>query len=494
VVELLDLTFAYELFVGMIANVKSAPPLVLARLAVLLVACALQAAVHAQDRVSLTESTIAWQTVKYATDANNGFVDGSLDENVIVDRTFRTWVLENRYLKVTLLPEFGGRILSIVYKPTGHEELYRAQVGMPYGMKAGNFYYDWMMVYGGIFPTLPTAEHGKTWLKPWDFKIVERGDSEVTVAMSINDDMDFAAPVRLFRRGATNLEAAYYVTLKAGRAALDARLVLKNPNDHAVDYEYWTCTTLAPGSDPQHPIATGGAEIVAPIDAYVTPRWSANIAESDEAAGEGRRRFDKLRWFKTWPTMGIAYAAPDMGAANFWGVINHDDEEGIIRIADNRVTRGLKMWTWGFPSLANDAVARTKPNPAQAYVELWAGVSDQFFHHATLPALGEISIPETYSPTVGMRNVTHANANILINLAADSSRANLEFSSLAPAMPLRVTLKRGYAVLFDEPVMPDAKNGNRISAPIPAGSTGDVKLKIATADGRELIAAATDIK
>ena len=70
------------------------------------------------------------------------------------------------------------------------------------------------------------------------------------------------------RRG---IEATYYVTLKAGRAALDARVVLKNPNARAIKYEYWTCTTLAPGSDPQHPRTTGGAEIIAPIEAYTTP-------------------------------------------------------------------------------------------------------------------------------------------------------------------------------------------------------------------------------
>ena len=146
------------------------------RIAVALVLAvgALQAVAHAapvSDRVSLTESTITWSTVKYAVDAENGFVPGSLDANTIVDRTFKGYVLENSYLKVTLLPEFGGRILSIIYKPTGHEQLYRNQVGVPYGMKGGTFYYDWMMVYGGIFPTFPDPEHGKTWLKPWDFKV-----------------------------------------------------------------------------------------------------------------------------------------------------------------------------------------------------------------------------------------------------------------------------------------------------------------------------------
>ena len=249
-------------------------------------------------------------------------------------------MLENRYLKVTLVPEFGGRILSIIYKPTGHEQLYRTEVGVPYGMTAGNFYYDWLMVYGGIFPTFPDAEHGKAWLKPWDFKVVKESAGEVTVSMSLKDDIAYSAAPGRFLKGSTGIEATYYVTLKADRAALDARVVLKNPQARTVDYEYWTCTTLAPGSDPNNPKTTGGAEIIAPIEAYSTPAWSANLSDGDESAGPGRSRFEKLRYFKNWPTMGIAYAAPDMQGGNFWGVINHDNEEGIIRIADNTVTRG----------------------------------------------------------------------------------------------------------------------------------------------------------
>src|SRR3981081_1220491 len=222
--------------------------------AVLSAVCAFHAVVHAAspvaDRVSLSESTITWSTVKYATNAENGFVSGSLDKKTIVDRTFKTHVIENRYLKVTLLPEFGGRILSIVYKPAGHEQLYRTEVGVPYGIKGGIFYYDWMMVYGGIFPTCPDAEHGKTGLKPWDFKVVRESAGEVTVSMSLKDDFAYSAAPRQFKTGSTGIEATTYVTLKADRAALDARVVLKNPQDKTIDYEYWTCTTLAPGSEP----------------------------------------------------------------------------------------------------------------------------------------------------------------------------------------------------------------------------------------------------
>jgi hypothetical protein len=90
--------------------------------------------------------------------------------------------------------------------------------------------------------------------------------------------------------------------------------------------------------------------------------------------------------------------------------------------------------------------------------------------------------------------VTHANENILLNLSANASSANLQFFSTAPAEPLRVTLKRGDAMLFDDAVTADPKNGNRISAVIPAGGSGEqVRLTIRTAEGKELIAAETKI-
>ena len=50
----------------------------------------------------------------------------------------------------------------------------------------------------------------------------------MTVSMSLTDDFELLARrPRVFRPGATGIEATYYVTLKAGRAALDARVALK---------------------------------------------------------------------------------------------------------------------------------------------------------------------------------------------------------------------------------------------------------------------------
>jgi hypothetical protein len=137
---------------------------------------------------------------------------------------------------------------------------------------------------------------------------------------------------------------------------------------------------------------------------------------------------------------------------------------------------------------------RKEPNEWRSYIELWAGVSDQFFHSADFPALSEISILETYSPTVGMSNVTHANERILINFSAAATVVDLQFVSIEPAAPLRVILKRGEMPLFNEVVTADPKNGIRISATIPdAGSLGQVQLTIRATEGLELIAAETTI-
>ncbi len=141
------------------------------------------------------------------------------------------------------------------------------------------------MVYGGIFPTFPDPEHGKAWLKPWHFNVVKQSAGEVTVAMSIKDGFCvFRGAKAVLRSGrATGIEATYYVTLKADRAALDARVVLKKSAKPRR-----SITSTGPARrwrrdrTRNSPKTTGGAEIIAPIRPTRRRRWSANISEGDE--------------------------------------------------------------------------------------------------------------------------------------------------------------------------------------------------------------------
>ncbi|HSS99496.1 MAG TPA: DUF5107 domain-containing protein [Terriglobales bacterium] len=430
------------------------------------------AVVSAQDvagRVTLTTSETTWKTLAYELDENNGIVRDSLDASTIVEHTFKTYVLENDYLKVTLLPEMGGRILSMIYKPTGHEELYQNPLGVPYGIGEGNFYYNWLMVYGGIFPTFPEPEHGKTWIVPWDFKVITETPEQVTVAMSVVDDIAFKGAPAKFDTRTTGIEATFYITLKAGRSALDTRVVLHNPSDKPVKYEYWTCVTLAPGSQPGDTRTTAGAEIIAPVSDIKMPNWwPATTAQEQATDTSDVYTFDKLRSFKNWADMGIAYAYPDLKGANFWGVVNHDNQEGLIRIGNNDVTPGLKMWTWGYDSTDVDPFAQPTVE-SRPYIEMWAGVTPEFFTRTSFPANADVVIEETYSPTVGLANVTQASRDYLVNFYAENATtAHLQIFSAQPERSALAIITADSMLISETPIGINPVKGFEVNIEIPA--------------------------
>src|SRR5690606_39239082 len=217
-------------------------------------------------------------------------------------------------------------------------------VAAPFGVDQGNFYYDWLMVYGGIFPTFPEAEHGKTWYLPWDFEIVRDDGDGVEVRMTFQDDIapQGNVPPERFVYGRTDLAMTATVRVERGSSAVHLDLSLTNDRDQPVSYEYWTCTTLTPGSTPGSTASPANTEMIVPIEeVFSTYGWVNGVEQS---RGENLFAFDQLRMFSSWSDAGILYAHPRM-TEDHWGVINQDNQVGIFRIADAKVTPGLKFWT-----------------------------------------------------------------------------------------------------------------------------------------------------
>ena len=152
--------------------------------------CLLLAAVLRESvcaAVTLTNTTTDWKTLEHSYTSSYEFEWSNNNE---VTKTFNALVMENEYLKVTLVPEYGGRISSMIYKPTGHEELYQTPVGTPFGIGDDSFYYNWLIVYAGIFPTFPEPEHGKYYLVPWQYQVLKETADTVSVKMSQTDTID----------------------------------------------------------------------------------------------------------------------------------------------------------------------------------------------------------------------------------------------------------------------------------------------------------------
>ena len=396
----------------------------------------------------------------------------------IPEITFSGKIIENEYLKITLLPEMGGRILSMVYKPTGHEQLYQNPVGAPYGIGEDWFYYKWLMVYGGIFPTLPEPEHGKAWLLPWNFEIVKETSDTVTCMMSWTDDVQLEGiDNNKWKYGKTGLTCEFYITLVKGNISLETEFVLTNNKNENLDYEFWTCLTLAPGSEPGNPECTSGIEMIIPAEKIKIPSWYPDIAsQEDRVPGEwGHYKFENLRYWANWTNDGIAYPWDDNNE-NYWGLINHDNEEGFIRVADNSITPGIKIWAWGYDQTQDINPYDMPHNSRRPYVELWAGHSNEFFEAAQIEMNAVKRWKETYFPTVGLKNVTNATEEIVgdfkIENRAGENFVDFNFVSANPNKNITVEfLIKGQnpQTLLNSEVDIDPVSGNYISAELPSG-------------------------
>jgi hypothetical protein len=437
------------------------------------------------DTVSLATGTTSYSHTRYSLNADGSLA--SITRSQSDTETYDTWVLENQFLRVTLVPEMGGRVLSIVNKTTNHEQLYQTDYGYVFGNHAGNFLYDWLMVYGGIFPTFG-PEHGKAWFSPWALTVETNTAEEVTVAMRWTDNSVVDTPSNFsVYADATGLELTYRVTLKAGRAALDTRIEIHNPGASSQPLEYWTCTTLAPGSTIGDPRTTANAEIIYPLDFVSSAAWCPSSSECAGTMANGTPvtygpdpslsplflRLDDLRFFGNWPGLGIFYAEPDMANRNFWGVINHDNEEGIIRIATNQFTRGMKFWTWGYEPTLNVDPTETERRP---YIELWAGSSQQFFSTQPIGPGATMSQGEVYAATVGLTAVTHANDNFLTRFRRVGGDVHADITSLFPGVDLDYALVQNGTEFATGTISPTATAPSTITAPIPIAGSGAIDL------------------
>lgn len=418
--------------------------------------------------VTLTDGTVDFAHANY--DLNENGSVAWQDNGDIVTTTFNVKVIENDLIRVTVLAEYGGRILSIVYKPTNHEMLYQNSVGVPFGAGAGNFYYDWLMVYGGIFPTFPEPEHGKTWFLPWDLEVTANDGDEVALTMSFTDDIspENGVPPERFWYGRTDLTVSATVRVRRGSSAVGLDLTLTNNKGETVPYEYWTCTTLTPGSTPGQTESPTNTEIVVPIDQiFSTYGWVNNVEQSQ---GENVFAYDKLKNFSEWQDPGILYAHPRM-EENYFGVLNRDNNVGIFRVADANKTPGLKFWTWGASSTGTNP---EEPDDRRPYIELWAGHSEQFFQPTEIGPNQSLSWTETYLPTLGLDTFTFVNENAAAHLSTTSSGTEVTLSAevftALPSITTEVTLLKGEEVLFEEDWTPDAQSTGSFQVAIPSGS------------------------
>jgi hypothetical protein len=310
-----------------------------------------------------------------------------VNESSIVDKEHVAVVLENEYIRLTVLPEMG-RVYSLHYKPTGHDELWRNDT-----VTVGGGVNDpgWWIWIGGVEYTLPGDEHGTTWSTPWEWQVVTDSPDRKTVRLEVQEL-------------GTGLREAIHITLYPGRSYYEAKIKINNPTDQTVHYAHWVNPQWTPGGENE---LTDSTEFIIPTERIlISPKWQANMGPSPQP-WKGNR----LRFIRGWDKMGDLMA--DGLQHGFYGAYSHDADEGVVRVFDKDLTPGVAVWTYGYhPS----GIPMGSGSPSNGYVEMWGGTSKVFPNERRPIAPGEsFEWAEWMFPFHGTGGLTFADTTLAVN-------------------------------------------------------------------------------
>lgn len=319
-----------------------------------------------------------------------------------VPRSYTLLVLENDYLIVTLLPELGGRVYQMIYKPTGSNELYQNPVIKP--THWGPTEQGWWLAAGGIEWCLPVEEHGYEWSEPWSYAVVT-STAGVTVTL-----WDTTA--------ANRLRAAITVHLPAEQGVLEITPRLENPTPNAIQFKYWTNALLAPGPansvGPELRFTFNAAEVSihSTGDSRLPGAWPTPISGPSYRISWPLYKgvdFSRLGNWREW----IGFFEYPQAQADFIGVYDAAADEGVARVFPANVAHGVKGFGMGW---TNRIDPNTWTDDGSMYVELHGGVAPTFWDAATLAAGQALEWTEIWYPVNGIGALSTATAEAALGV------------------------------------------------------------------------------
>ena len=331
----------------------------------------------------------------------------------VVDKNHRAVVMETDYLQLTILPEMG-RVYSLVYRPTGHETLWRNDIVRPGG---ANNETGWWLWIGGVEYTLPGDEHGTTWALPWTYEILEDSPSRKAMRMEVEEPT-------------TGLHERIDLSVYPQSASFEADIRIWNPTADTVHFAHWVNPQWVPGGVNE---LTDNTEFIIPTrQILIEERWQANLGPSPQSWPG-----NPLRFIRSWEKMGDIMA--DGLEAGFFSAYSHDADEGIVRIFDPLSNPGVDMWTYGFhPS----DIPMGSGAPNKGYAEIWGGTVELFPDETRpLPPGASIAWTEWMYPYQQTGGLTFANEFAALTCLLDENGQKLDIT-ICPSRPFNDALLR----------------------------------------------------
>jgi len=286
----------------------------------------------------LTHRLTACGPVPTALDPNGVYPYVSYCEtaNRPVPQKYTFLVLENRHIKVTISPDLGGKVISMVHKGSGKEVLYVPQVIRPTRILP-RFYF----VAGGIEVSFPISHSPSQ-----NEKVLYRIDRA-------QDRIYVTCGERELRFG---MQWSVEYSLGPQDAFLTERVLFHNPGTSAYPWMSWSNAALPSAPDTEFHFPKG--EVLAHASLIDTIDWQKQGPKRESDITEMTGYFWKSR-----DANAFGSYTPSLGA-------------GLYHVADEAISPGMKLWSYGVGDDREWATLSTAS--AEPYIEIQGGpIGDQ---------------------------------------------------------------------------------------------------------------------
>jgi uncharacterized repeat protein (TIGR01451 family) len=339
-----------------------------------------------------------------------------------IPHNYTALVVENPWLRLTFLPELGGRLYGVTVKATGEELLYHNPVIMP--THWGPPEQGWWLAAGGIEWCLPVGEHGYESGVPWSYEVSTTAQGTAVTLWDTTASSRVRARIRVY--------------LPADRAAFQITPRLENPTADPVALKFWDNAMLAPGA-----ANTVGPELrfVVPTDQVtVHSRGDGYLPDAGQQMGwpwYGGTDYSRLGNWNKW----LGFFARPQASADWAGVYDQAVLRGVARVFPHQVAQGVKGFAFGWQQPIDWHNWTYDPGgKGTYYAELHGGLAPTFWDAVTLNPGQVLEWTETWLPLQDLPYLSLATPELALglNAAGDGLDVGLQVAGQRDDISLRL--------------------------------------------------------
>lgn len=329
----------------------------------------------------------------------NPIIEKIYDEKI--DKEYQGVFLENRYLKIMILPELGGRVQMAYDKIKDRHFIYYNSVIKPALVGLCG---PW--ISGGIEFNWP-QHHRPSTFEPVEYTIEENADGSKTIWVNEVEKMFHTKGMAGF-------------TLYDDKAFLEIKAKLLNRTSTPQTFLWWANPAVKVHDDYQSvfPPDVNAVFDHGKRDVSSFPIATGTYYKVDYSPGTDISKYKNIPVPTSYMAVNSKY--------NFLGGYEHDIEAGMLHVADHHVSLGKKQWTWGNGDFGV-AWDRNLTDEDGPYIELMAGVfTDNQPDFTWLKPFEEKTFTQYFLPYRELGMIKNASKDVLVSLDINGEKATLK--------------------------------------------------------------------